>query len=518
MAIHYYLSGLLVFSSLFQGLLAFYAYNRRETAGNLAFAGLSMTAALYSFGYGIELSCHTLPAILICNKIQYLGLSYLPLFFLLFAVQYTGSQRWFRKSIFLCLASISTVTLLMNWTDSYHHLYYPEIRLEKHGSLTTIFFGRSIWFGIQLAYLQLSLLTSNILLLRKWLHSTRIFRRQTATVFLASLIPWITCLVYAFGESPLNLDLSPFALIAADFVLAVGLFRYQILDITPVARDRIFETMKEGVLVVDPQNRLIDFNPAASLILPDLSLAQVGKSVETIFVPYPALLQQINDRAHEKESIDLEVKSDSRSRYYQSRLTPIVYHDGKVMGKLIVLSDITEHVELVEEINRIAATDELTGIFNRRYFMKTAQEELYRADRYGRPVSIIIWDMDHFKAINDTYGHVIGDKVLQTAVRICRESLRESDILGRFGGEEFIILLPETQSSVALDIANRLCNRLADTQIDTETVRLNVTASFGVFGIEQMNDLKLEILIKKADDALYQAKNSGRNRVVLNVQ
>lgn len=518
MMINSYLSGLLVFSSLFLAVLTYYAYSRREAPGNLPFAGFTAAAAIYSFGYGVELSCHTLEAILLCNKIQYVGVAYIPLFSILFAVQYTGSQRWLPKPVIGCMVLLSTTTLLLDWTNSYHRLYYPNMRLDRHGSLTTIFFEKSTWYGIQLAYLHGCVLVSNILLLKKWLHSPRFFRQQSATVFMASLIPWLACFVYVFEASPFNLDLSPFALILTGSLLALGLFRYQILDITPVARDRIFETMKEGVLVFDHQNRLIDFNPAASSILPDLSSSQIGMKVESLFVPYPSLRQQIESTDSSMESIELNIKTDSDCRYYQSRLTPIVHRTGKQMGKMIVLNDITQHVDLLEKINRIAATDELTGIYNRRYFMRLAQEELYRADRYGRPVSLIIWDMDHFKQINDTYGHIIGDRVLQTAVNICRDFLRESDILGRFGGEEFIILLPETPPTMALDIADRLCKRIAIQPIDTDISSLNATASFGVFGMDVINDINLEVLVKKADKALYQAKNSGRNRAELEMQ
>ena len=185
-----------------------------------------------------------------------------------------------------------------------------------------------------------------------------------------------------------------------------------------------------------------------------------------------------------------------------------------------------DNANLYEETHRLAITDSLTDIYNRRQFMQLAQQELHRARRYQRPVSIIMMDIDHFKKVNDTYGHLIGDQVLHDIAQICKNDLREMDIIGRYGGEEFAILLPETPSFLdgtktenadipsAKTVAERLCQLLNDTLLETIKGTISVTASFGIVGMEKDMD-KIETLLDRADTALYIAKQRGRNQVAI---
>lgn len=187
-----------------------------------------------------------------------------------------------------------------------------------------------------------------------------------------------------------------------------------------------------------------------------------------------------------------------------------------------------DNANLYEETHRMAITDSLTGIYNRRQFMVLAQLELHRAHRYKRPLSVIMMDIDHFKKVNDTFGHLIGDQVLHDIAQLCENNLREMDIIGRYGGEEFAILLPETPSFIdpeiqdeeltdspsAKTVAERLCQLIYNTPIGTQKGDINVTASLGVVGLSNKND-KIETLLDRADTALYIAKQRGRNQVAV---
>lgn len=169
---------------------------------------------------------------------------------------------------------------------------------------------------------------------------------------------------------------------------------------------------------------------------------------------------------------------------------------------------------LLDKLRIMATIDNLTKIYNRSHFFELCKKEIDRAKRYGRPISLILMDIDHFKMINDTYGHKAGDYTLKAVVDVCRNYLRIHDIFGRYGGEEFIIFLPETPSKVALEVAERLRKKIAGMCISLESAEVAVTASFGVVGIEKAGDVELEELFKNADHALYRAKEAGRNRVV----
>lgn len=165
------------------------------------------------------------------------------------------------------------------------------------------------------------------------------------------------------------------------------------------------------------------------------------------------------------------------------------------------------------ELEHRAYSDYLTGLSNRRHFIEQAESELSRYDRYGGELSLIMFDIDFFKKINDSFGHNAGDLVLQKIGEICRETLRDFDVIGRIGGEEFAILLPQTALKEAETIAQRLRIAIAETNLMTsEGLELIFTASFGVCGVGK-GENSIDKVLNKADDALYEAKKSGRNRV-----
>lgn len=162
------------------------------------------------------------------------------------------------------------------------------------------------------------------------------------------------------------------------------------------------------------------------------------------------------------------------------------------------------------ELRQIAMSDHLTGAMTRRSWVEAADREVARATRYGTEVSIILMDIDHFKAVNDHHGHPAGDQVLRTVAARCIAELRNSDMLGRIGGEEFAVLLPETGRAGALEVAERLRKCLAGTPIDVNAVGLPITASFGICSLSD-TIRTVEGLLAAADRLLYEAKASGRN-------
>jgi diguanylate cyclase (GGDEF)-like protein len=170
---------------------------------------------------------------------------------------------------------------------------------------------------------------------------------------------------------------------------------------------------------------------------------------------------------------------------------------------------------LQKDLESRASIDFLTGVPNRRHFLELAERVLRSCQRYGKPLSVAVVDLDHFKSINDKYGHKVGDLVLQRFCEQCRKALRESDILGRVGGEEFAILLPNASAELAQEVINRVRKIIEQTEIAVGTMApMHFTASFGVadYSAERKD---LDALITSADRALYESKKAGRNRVSL---
>jgi diguanylate cyclase (GGDEF)-like protein len=165
-----------------------------------------------------------------------------------------------------------------------------------------------------------------------------------------------------------------------------------------------------------------------------------------------------------------------------------------------------------EELTRIATTDPLTGVYNRRHFFDMGERELARARRYGHPVTALMLDIDHFKLVNDTYGHDIGDQAIIATAEAALHTFRAEDVFGRIGGEEFAGLLPETDTQSAITVAERLRLAIAGLRIPTLKGDLTFTASVGLAPLLS-EDQSCAAALKRADDALYRAKNAGRNRV-----
>ncbi|MDD5228214.1 MAG: diguanylate cyclase [Methylococcales bacterium] len=184
------------------------------------------------------------------------------------------------------------------------------------------------------------------------------------------------------------------------------------------------------------------------------------------------------------------------------------------IAMLGVIQDITERKKLEWQLEELANTDYLTGCANRRHFMQRASQEFLRARRYGSDLSVLMLDLDHFKIINDKYGHEAGDTTLKKFVARCNVTLREVDLIGRIGGEEFAIMLPETRSDQAVEVAKRICQSIAVEEVllrDQEPIHF--TVSIGVANMIE-DDAQFDAILKRADQALYQAKHEGRNRVV----
>jgi diguanylate cyclase (GGDEF)-like protein len=212
---------------------------------------------------------------------------------------------------------------------------------------------------------------------------------------------------------------------------------------------------------------------------------------------------------------------------------PISWPNGDVFGTICVLDEKENHYsqqyeKLVEKFKSLiekqleiihknrklkeyAEKDSLTGILNRRTLLQRAQAEHDRAVRYGRPFSLLLFDIDHFKIINDSYGHQAGDEVIISFTDFIGSFLRTSDVWGRYGGEEFMAVLAETEYESAKSAAERFIEKIPDHLVKYEDQLIKFTVSVGVGNLEEGRDLRA--IIRQADDALYQAKRNGRNRV-----
>jgi len=197
-----------------------------------------------------------------------------------------------------------------------------------------------------------------------------------------------------------------------------------------------------------------------------------------------------------------------------ARLSRVGFEQGFEREAVLAAAQASHRRELAlrERVTVLAQQDALTGAFNRRHLGMELERQVQILQRYGTQFSVILLDVDHFKAVNDTFGHQVGDRVLIGLTRLITAALRDSDIFGRWGGEEFLCILPSTPYDEAMLCAERLRHQLEETRLESSLPDLVVTASFGVVVCRDREEI--EVVMNRVDTALYQAKSDGRNRVV----
>jgi len=283
------------------------------------------------------------------------------------------------------------------------------------------------------------------------------------------------------------------------------------------------DSMGDAIHVVGPGFLVELFNVAIKQWCKELGLGVdiIGRSV---FEAFPFLsdkalgeYQKVFDTGEVLITEEYN-KIKDREIITKTRKIP-VFEKNKVAHVVTVVKDITkrkkmdeEKEKLTKELKRLARTDGLTGILNRQYLDKKLESEVQRAKRYSQLLSVIMLDIDHFKEVNDNFGHQMGDKVLKMIAKSIKETIRANDFVGRYGGEEFFVVCVETAMGEATRVAERIRVGIEQLQVkDEKCLPVKVTASFGV---AQYNELEaLDSLLTRVDNVLYNAKNEGRNRI-----
>lgn len=276
------------------------------------------------------------------------------------------------------------------------------------------------------------------------------------------------------------------------------------------------DRLSEGITIIDSDDRLVLFNAQAAAHLgfdDSISLGMhldeiVGstKATNKTIDPSSLLMQQL-DASREGKPQFFERELDG-GRILSVRANPI---PGG--GVITLYTDITERKAFEKRLIEMATRDELTGLVNRREFFTIAHHEEERAKREGHVVSVMMVDADYFKKINDTYGHAIGDDVLRDLAANCQKIFRRTDVVGRYGGEEFSVVLPGAKEEMAKTIAERLRKSVADSIVKSDKGDVQYTISIGISCAEG-KDVRIEELLDRADRALYTAKAQGRNRAI----
>ena len=274
----------------------------------------------------------------------------------------------------------------------------------------------------------------------------------------------------------------------------------------------IMAAIPAGVMIIDPErHRIVDMNKTAYSLIGGPKKSIIGKECHQHVCPAEKGKCPITD-LHQVIDNSERVLIDATGRKIPiiKTVVPVTFRNRKFLIETFI--DISERKRIDEELKRLATTDILTGAYNRTSFDEIIEREIERVKRYDKPLSVIMFDIDHFKQVNDTFGHNVGDTVLKKIAYLVKKIMRKVDYFMRWGGEEFIIISAETDREQAYTLAERIRKRIGNYKFDHID---KITVSCGVAEYQE-GDTE-NSFIKRADDSMYQAKREGRNRVAVAV-
>lgn len=517
-------------TSLLSLVFLFLVWRKRFVVGSRYLLGAAFAIALYNMAYALEYSATTVGLKVLWSKVQYLAHYNLVPFLFVFVMEYFGIiiNPKYRKYFLLWIVPV--IIILLVFTNENHQLIWRRFsQIDPVTNLMIYYPGNLYTFGI--FYQVLLGLIILVLLAQQWIkYRQQSFRYQIGVISLAVLLPYIGVFIYLSPSNPLpGLDWAPIGSFFSVVLITLSITTFRFLDLIPVARDLVFNLIQDGIMVVDSQFRILDWNPALLKLLPKVQI-ETGNSANQIFSllgvtnnPFSSLEEVINLELEiqepEHKIIDIIISPLMRNKITDGWL---VIFDNETERRLAtralekanqtLMVKFDEISKLQKQLEEQAIRDPLTGLFNRRFFDEYFKNELIRSIREEKPISLLMIDIDHFKSVNDRFGHEIGDKVLQLLAEILKSMFRKSDVSCRFGGEEFLVLLPGLYQDQAANRAEVLRERFAQASLDADFLYTQVTISIGVSNYPLHGETTRD-LFRIADKALYQSKELGRNRV-----
>ena len=508
-------------------VVSFLAMTRRPFPGGRVFPVIMLAVAEWSLFSGLEAATVPLALRLLWSKIEYVGLAATPVLFLLFAARYSGYDRWLRGGRRVALWIPAALTVALAATNDLHRWVWAEYIPGPAGSNALVYVHGPAYYAIALQ-VYLFVLAGCVLIGRSARHDDA-RRGQVVTILVGSVFPLVGGVLYVANPSLVGgLDLIPVSFFVTGLVFLAGIGFFRVFDLIPTARDALVEQMPDAVLVADAAGRIVDANPTAADWL-GAAGPLGGRAIADVFAPWPDLC--VTCPQEQPARAELTLRKDPLL-HVDVRVTPVRASDGRPAGCFVVMRDITERYvaevnmqranerlegdvrqieALQSELREQAIRDSLTGLFNRRYLDEILPRELARTAHEGGLLSIVMIDIDHFKETNDLYGHREGDRLLATLGGVLRDGTRPGDAACRYGGEEFLLVLPGASPSVAktrmeevrAEYSSRLC---------AEGFSPPPTLSAGVAAFPEHAGSDDELL-QAADGALYRAKAEGRDRV-----
>jgi PAS domain S-box-containing protein len=351
-------------------------WRRRPGAGVIPFIVLMVAVTQWSLMNTLEFLSTGLASKFVFIRLTYIGITIVPAAWLVFVLDYTGRDQWITRRHIRWLAIEPLLVQLFVWTDSYHHLFWNSRALVKSGGywVTEVSYGPAFW--VHGAYSYVLILLGAIFLIQALFRAPELYRSQMGWLLVGTFAPWIGNMMYLSGLNPLpNIDLTPLAFSITGLAMGWSMYRYRLLDIAPIARNVVIESMSDAIFVLDAQDRVVDTNPAGTQLLNlTTSALVIGKKLSEVVPQYEPLLAQF--RHLEQARTEFSLDDDTGKRHFDLRISPLRHKGNQYTGRLFMVHEITRRKQTEEQIR---AQNEALVHTNRE--LERAREQAEEANR-----------------------------------------------------------------------------------------------------------------------------------------
>jgi diguanylate cyclase (GGDEF)-like protein len=494
-------------SGMICGVSAAYLWHRPGAVGRTGLVAALVASSVWGLAYSVELAVPTRESKELWGAAKYLGVCALPVAWLAFSLQYAGRERRVTRRLVLALSLVPTATLVMLAIPATRDLvrFYPPGPLERFPIV-----GLGPVFWVFLVYSVVVVVVATGVLAVTLVRVSRAYRADARVLVAAIALVWTANLltnlnVGVFGR----VDPTPVALAGAGVLLIGAVFRFGLLELVPVARTQLIETMADVVVVLDPYDRVVDLNPAAARVIGCRASEAIGRRVETLLGD-----EVLAPPGREGSAVrELQLGEGAAARIYEVALSALGDRADAPAGRLLVLRDITDRKQVELRLEQMAHFDVVTGAPNRQLFGDRLERALARSARSGEPLALLFVDLDRFKVINDSLGHDVGDRLLCEVARRIGAVLRAEDTLARFGGDEFCVILPELAHSEDAGVVAAKILGAVSAPLVLDGRSLEISASIGI-AVSPQDGADARSLLTQADAAMYVAKRSRGNTAV----
>jgi len=477
----------------------------RSAPKSLFFTLLTLSIFLMNLGFVLEVTAPTLAAGIVAVQIQYLGAPFVAPLAFLFICSFCGLNL--RKIVVFLIFVIPIVIFFLAFTWPINGVFYVSLELMIDPMLSYLVVNGSEFHLVFQVYNAILPIAADVILIYHFFKRDAIFRRQALAIVAATILPLVGIVSIIFGIGG-PYDLTPIYLGIACLLLSYSVLRLGLYRVAPIAREQIVESMSDGFIILDTHGKFIDANIAAKRILPKLATISQGMSISGI-----SEIAWFSESEAVRGNEFSVTGRDGNEKHYRLSETE-VRHSHRLIGRCVMIYDITEAKRLLNEVSFLAERDTLTGLINRRTLYNNGEQLFRNISKKGGSACMLMLDIDHFKKINDTYGHMMGDEVLKALANVMSTRFRDMEI-ARYGGEEFCAFMPDIPEDTVLEIAKTMRERIEKLEFVSDGKVFNVTISIGLSFYDAGRHNSFDMMFSDADAALYAAKNGGRNTIYI---